>query len=332
MKLDTFLPPYTQLSEIPAMAKAVEDFGFDGVWVAETQHNPMLACTLIAEHTERIEFGTAIAVSFARSPAVMAHTAWDLSEFSKGRFILGLGTQVKPHIERRFGMPWPESPVAKQREQIDAIRAIWESWMSGERIGFRGEYYKLTLSSPFFTPARIDHPKVPIYIAGVNTGLARLAGETADGFHVHPFHTPQYLRNILIPAVEKGANKTGRKREDVSMVVNAFVITGDENRETTRQQVSFYASTPSYRRVLKEHGWEEVGEKLSVLASKQQWMEMSALITYEMLSYFATEAAPEDLAEALKERYQGLADRLTIYIPFTLGEHDALWKTVRREF
>ena len=332
MKLDTFLPPYTQLSEIPAMTKAVEEFGFDGVWVAETQHNPMLACALIAEHSKKIEFGTAIAVSFARSPAVMAHTAWDLSELSGGLFILGLGTQVKPHIERRFGMPWPESPVAKQREQIESIRAIWESWMSGERIGYRGEYYKLTLSSPFFTPSKIDHPDVPIYIAGVNTGLARLAGETANGFHVHPFHTPQYLRNVLLPAVEEGANKTGRKREDVSMVVNAFVITGDGDRETTRQQISFYASTPSYRRVMKEHGWEDVGEKLSKLAAKQQWMEMSGLITDEMLSFFATEASLENLAEALKERYQGLADRLTIYIPFSLGEHDALWKTVRKGF
>lgn len=332
MKLDTFLPPYTQLSEVPAMAKAVEEFGFDGVWVAETQHNPMLACALIAEHTNKIEFGTAIAVGFARSPAVMAHTAWDLSEFSGGRFILGLGTQVKAHIERRFGMPWPDSPVGKQREQINAIRAFWQSWQSGEKINFKGKYYKLTLSSPFFTPAAVDHPEVPIYIAGVNTGLARLAGELANGFHVHPFHTPQYLRNVILPAVEEGAVKTGRSRSDVSMVVNAFVITGDGDREITRQQIAFYASTPSYRRVLVEHGWEDVGEKLSILAAKQQWMEMSALISDEMLTFFATEAPPESLAEALKERYQGLADRLTIYIPFSLGDHDDLWKTVRKGF
>ena len=332
MKLDTFLPPYTKLSDIPAMAEAVEDFGFDGVWVAETQHNPMLACALIAEHTEKIEFGTAIAVSFARSPAVMAHTAWDLSEFSGGRFILGLGTQVKAHIERRFGMTWPDSPVGKQREQIEAIRAFWQSWQSGEKINFRGEYYKLTLSSPFFTPAVVDHPDVPIYIAGVNTGLARLAGEMANGFHVHPFHTPEYLKNVILPAVEEGALKTGRSRQDVSMVVSAFVITGDGDRETTRQQIAFYASTPSYRRVLAEHGWEEAGEKLSKLAAKQEWMEMSVLITDEMLAFFATEAHPEGLAEALKERYHGLADRLTIYIPFSLGDHDDLWEAIRKGF
>ncbi len=332
MKLDTFLPPYTQLSAIPEIAKAVESFGFDGVWVAETQHNPMLTCALIAEHTEKIEFGTAIAVSFARSPGVMAHTAWDLSELSEGRFILGLGTQVKAHIEKRFGMQWPDSPVGKQREQIEAIRAIWKSWQSGERLNFRGDYYKLTLSSPFFTPAVVKNPDVPIYIAGVNTGLAKLSGETADGFHVHPFHTPQYLRNVLLPAIEEGASKAGRSRKDVSTVVSAFVITGDADRESTRQQIAFYASTPSYRSVLIEHGWGEVGEQLSGLAKKQDWFGMSSLITDEMLSVFATEAAPEDLADVLKERYQGLADRLTIYIPFSLGEHENLWKTLRKSF
>lgn len=332
MKLDTFLPPYTPLSDIPELARAVESFGFDGLWVAETQHNPMLACALIAEHTQKLQFGTAVAIGFARSPAVMAHTAWDLSEMSGGRFILGLGTQIKAHIQRRFGMEWPASVVGKQREQINAIRAFWHSWMSDTPINFVGEYYKLTLSSPFFTPAKITHPDIPIFIAGVNAGLARLAGESADGFHVHPFHTPDYLKKVILPAVEEGAQKTKRSLQDVQMVVNAFVITGDHDREHTRQQIAFYASTPSYRNVLKAHGWEDIGEELSILARKQDWFGMSNLISDEMLSVFATQARPENLAEALKERYRGIADRITIYIPFAIGDNDSLWKTVRKNF
>jgi probable F420-dependent oxidoreductase len=332
MKLDTFLPPYLSLRQIPEFARAVEALGFDGVWMAETQHNPFLACTQIAANTERIEFGTGIAISFARSPAVMAHTAWDLSDFSGGRFILGLGTQVKAHIERRFGMLWPDSPVGKQREQIQAIRAFWRNWQEGERLNQRGEYYKLTLTSPFFTPAKIQHPDIPIYIAGVNTGLARLAGEVADGFHVHPLNTRRYLQEVMLPALEEGAAKAGRARQEVNIVVNAFVVANETDREMTRQQISFYASTPSYRKVLAQHGWEEIGEQLSHLASRQQWSEMPALVSDEMIETIAVVAEPGDLAEAIEERYNGIADRLTAYIPFMPGERDALWQELRKGF
>ncbi|MCH7480303.1 MAG: TIGR03617 family F420-dependent LLM class oxidoreductase [Chloroflexi bacterium] len=332
MQFDTFFPPYTKLIDIPEMASAAEEIGFDAIWVAETQHNPFLPCVLIAEHTKNIQFGTAIAVSFARSPAVMAQVGWDLSEASGGRFMLGLGTQVKAHIERRFGMPWPKSPVGKLREQLAGIRAIWRNWQTGEKLNQRGEYYKLTLTSPFFTPASIESPEIPIYIAGVNTGLAHLAGETADGFQVHPLNTPKYLREVIIPAIEDGAAKAGRNREDVSIAINAFVVTNDTERSFVRQQVSFYASTPSYRRVLALHGWEDIGAQLSKLAAKKQWDRMPDLISDEMLGEFATVADEADLPEALQERYAGLGDRITIYTPFVPGDRDEFWRHMRSGF
>lgn len=314
------------------MARAAEEIGFDAIWVAETQHNPFLPCVLIAEHTQRIQFGTAIAVSFARSPVVMAHVGWDLAEASDGRFMLGLGTQVKAHIERRFGMPWPDSPVGKLREQLAAIRAIWRNWQTGEKLNQRGEYYKLTLTSPFFTPSSIDNPEIPIHIAGVNTGFARLAGESADGFQVHPLNTPKYLREVILPAIEDGASKTGRNRKDVSIAVNAFLITNETERSIVRQQVSFYASTPSYRPVLAIHGWEAIGERLSKLAAKKLWDEMPDLISDDMLAEFATVADEADLPAALQERYHGLVDRITIYTPFVPGERDEFWRHMRKGF
>ncbi len=193
MKIDAALAP-TTLSEIPPIARAAEAIGFDTLWVSETQHDPFLPGALIAEHTQTLGFGTAVAIAFARSPANLAYTAWDLAQASSGRFILGLGTQVKAHIERRFGMPWPASPVGKLRAQMAAVRAFWQTWQTGAPLNLRGEDYKLTLMTPFFNPGPIAHPEIPIYIAGVNTGLARLAGEAADGFVVHPLHTVRYLQ------------------------------------------------------------------------------------------------------------------------------------------
>jgi len=330
--LDAQISPLMPLPQVPEVARAAEETGFDAIWVAETQHNPFLSCALVAEHTKRLRFGTAIAVSFARSPAVMAHTAWDLAEASKGRFILGLGTQVKAHIERRFGMAWPDSVVGKLGEQIGAIRAFWRSWQAGERLRYRGEYYKISLSSPFFTPPPIKHPEIPIYIAGVNTGLARLAGESADGFHAHPFHTPSYLREVILPAIDEGATKAGRSRQEVVMVTHAFVVTNSQEREFVRQQISFYASTPSYRRVMEHHGWGEIREKLSALAARQKWAEMPGLIDDTILEHFATVAEPDELAGALQERYEDIADRITVYVPFVPGERDEFWQQLCEGF
>ena len=331
MKFDAALSP-TALKNIPAIAKAAEEIGFDALWTQETQHDPFLPCALIAEHTMRMQFGTAIAVSFARSPATLAYTAWDLAAQSGGRFILGLGTQVKAHIERRFGMSWPESVTGKLREQIQVIRAIWDHWQNGTKLNFRGEYYKITLMSPFFTPSPLttgegqDEGFIPIYIAGVNRGLAQLAGELCDGFHVHPFHTPRYLKEMLLPALEEGAQKRGRKRQDISIAVTAFVATSSKEIEFARQQIAFYASTPSYRAVMSLHGWDATAEKLSALAARGGWNEMPALVTDEILNEFCLVTDEKNLANELKQRYNGIADRLALYSPFVPNEKDNFWK------
>ncbi|HEX6270678.1 MAG TPA: TIGR03617 family F420-dependent LLM class oxidoreductase [Anaerolineales bacterium] len=331
MKFDVTLPP-VGLKDLPAIAKAAEDLGFDALWTQETQHDPFLPCALIAEHTARLQFGTAIAVSFARSPANLAYTAWDLAAQSGGRFILGLGTQVKAHIERRFGQQWPESITGKLREQIQVIRAFWDCWQNGTKLNHRGEYYKLTLMSPFFNPGPIEHPNIPLYIAGVNTGLANLAGELCEGFHVHPFHSTPYLAQVILPAIEDGAQKEGRKRGDVAVSVTAFAATTPEEMSFARAQIAFYASTPSYRPVMDLHGWSNVAEKLSAHAARGEWAEMPMLINDEMLSEFCLVTDKDKLADELKKRYEGVADRLTLYTPFVPGERDQWWNKLAREF
>ncbi len=325
MKFDASLPSMP-LTDVPRIAEAAEQIGFDALWTAETQHDPFLPCALIAEHTAKMKRGTAIAVAFARSPANLAYTAWDLAAQSGGRFMLGLGTQVKAHIERRFGMPWPESVTGRLREQILAIRALWDTWQNGTKLNFRGEHYKLTLMSPFFNPGPISHPDIPIYIAGVNEGLAKLAGEMCDGFHAHPFHSVRYLREVTLPAIEKGLGKEGRSREDICVSVTAFVATNAEEQALARSQIAFYASTPSYRSVMALHGWADVAERLSAHAARGEWAEMPALITEEMLGEFCVMGNDERLPGALNERYGGIADRLTIYTPFVPGQRDEFWR------
>lgn len=325
MLLDAGLPPLP-LPEVPSHARAAEEMGFAALWSSETMHDPFLPVSLAAEHTHELNLGTAIAVSFARSPMTMAYTAWDLAQASRGRFLLGLGTQVKAHIERRFGMPWPESPAGKLRDQIGALRAIWSAWQNNARLNFRSDHYKLTLMTPFFNPGPIDHPDIPIYVAGVNKGLARLTGELADGFLAHPFHSPEYLRDVILPEIEKGSLQAGRERKAVSIALTAFVISDPEQREFVRQQISFYASTPSYRPVMAQHGWEETAQELSVAAARGKWADMPGLITDEMLEAFATVAEVEDLPASLKERYAGIADRLSLYTPFTTGEGIEFWE------
>ena len=331
MKFDAALP-IVQLKDVPAIAKAAQEIGFDALWASETQHDPFLPCALIAEHTDKLNFGTAIAVSFSRSPATLAYTAWDLAAQSGGRFILGLGTQVKAHIERRFGMPWPESPVGKLREQIQVIRAFWDCWQNGTKLNFRGEYYKISLMSPFFNAGSIENPNIPIYIAGVNTGLAHLAGELCEGFHAHPFHSPRYLREVILPAIEEGAKKADSGKQKTKISVTAFVAASPEEEGFARMQIAFYASTPSYRAVMDFHGWGETAEKLSGFAAKGEWAEMPMLITDEMLDEFCLRTTTENLASALKARYEGLADRLTLYSPFVPGEKDEWWRKLAQKF
>jgi probable F420-dependent oxidoreductase len=331
MQFDAILAPIP-LKEVPHIAQAAERIGFQCLWVSETQHDPFLPGGLIAEHSHKMKLGTSVAIAFARSPATLAYTSWDLAQFSGGRFMLGLGTQVKAHIQRRFGMPWPESPKNKLREQIAAIRGFWRSWQTGEPLRFQGEYYRLTLMTPFFNPGPIEHPEIPIYIAGVNKGMASLAGEIGDGFQVHPLHTRRYLEEIILPAIENGTHKSDRNLRDITISVQAFVATNPEEKALTRAQISFYASTPSYLSVMALHGWGPQAEQLSKLASRGQWQEMPALIDDSMLETFAVVAPQHELAAALHERYDNLADRLNLYLPFTPGERDTFWRSLVESF
>lgn len=336
MKIDTAVV-VDNLRQLPRWAQAAEAMGFDGIWSSETTHDPFLISALVAEHTRRVDVGTAIAVAFPRSPGTLAYLAWDLAALSDGRFILGLGTQVKAHNERRFGVKW-EAPVAKLREVILALRALWEAWQNGTRLNFRGRFFKLTLMSPFFNPGPISHPHIPIYIAGVNRGMCRLAGELCDGFHVHPFHSVQYLREVTLPTIQEGLRASGRQRNEMELVSSVFLIPGDTEVERSaasrqvRRQIAFYASTPSYAPVMELHGWGDTREKLSRLAARGRWDEMSALINDEMLDVFAVGGTWAELPGKIMTRYAGLLDRVMYYLPFVPGEMDGGWRRAVEAF
>jgi probable F420-dependent oxidoreductase len=332
MKLDAGLAVGGKhLPGIHEVAGAAEELGFAGLWTSETKHDSFLPLAVAADSTKTLSLGTSVAIAFSRSPMVTAQLAWDLQDLSGGRFILGLGTQVKAHITRRFGMPW-DKPAPRLKDYILALRAIWHSFQYEAPLNHEGNFYRHTLMTPFFNPGPIEHPEIPIHIAGVNRRLARLAGEHGDGFHVHPFHTPEYVRQVVKPAIAGGAEKESRDPENVELVTSVFVVTGEneaafeEQREKMRAQAAFYASTPTYRTILEVHGWQAVGEKLSILARNRRWDEMPKLVTDEMLHAFTVEAAPDEVGTALKERYEGLMDRVAIYLPFIPGERDDFWR------
>jgi probable F420-dependent oxidoreductase len=336
MKIDTVVTP-GNLRQVPAFAQAAERIGFNAIWSSETSHDPFLMSALIAEHTREARLGTAIAVAFPRSPGTLAYLAWDLAALSDGRFILGLGTQVKAHNERRFGVKW-EAPVPKLREVVVALRALWDTWQNGTRLNFRGQFFKLTLMSPFFNPGPIAHPHIPIYIAGVNRGLCRLAGEVCDGFHVHPFHSVRYLREVTLPSIQDGLRASQRQRSELELVSSVFIIPGQTEAEQAsasrpvRRQIAFYASTPSYAPVMELHGWGETRVQLSRLAARGHWDEMPALISDEMLDVFAVTGAWPELPGKIIDRYQGLLDRVMYYVPFVPGEMDQRWRETVQTF
>jgi len=283
----------------------------------------------VAERTARIRFGTAIAVAFARSPTVIAQTAWDLAQRSGGRFILGLGTQVRAHVERRFGMPWSGHPAAQLRDYVQAVRAVWGSWQTGEPVRHQGPYYRITLMSPFFSPGPIEHPEIPVYLAGVGDGMCAVAGEVADGLIVHPLHSTRYLAEVVRPAIARGAERAGR--DPARVVVSGSVLAGfgDAGRAAVREQIAFYASTPTYRPVLDLHGWTDVGAALSEKARRGRWAEMPALVPDGMVDAFAVIADSwGQLPAALRARCDGLLDRVSLYRPFGDPDDDAGWRTL----
>ena len=334
MKLDALLAvDAARMRDAAAIARAADAIGFAGLWSVETKHNGFFPLLIAAEHSARVELGTAVAIAFPRSPMVMAQIAWDLQALSGGRFILGLGTQVKAHIERRYGMAW-EAPVARLRDYIGALRAIWSAWQSGAKLDYHSRFYSHTLMTPFFNPGPIVDPRVPIYIAGVNEGLARLAGELCEGFHVHPFHSVKYVNEIVRPQVAAGAERAGRTLADVVLASSVFVITGeneaafDNMRRMAREQIAFYASTPTYRVVMAAHGWQDAGEQLSRLATMKRWDKMGAVITDDMLEVFAVQAPLDRLGQALRARYDGVLDRVACYMPFVPGAWDDAWRDI----
>ena len=336
MKLDVGMLTH-DLKTLPAYARKVEALGFDCLWSAETQHDPFLPLAVAATVTSRIKLGTSIAVAFPRSPMILAHIAWDLQKASDGRFILGLGTQVKGHNERRFSVKY-ESPGPKLREAVLALRAIWDTWQNRTKLDFKGTFYQFTLMTPFFDPGPIEHPKIPIYIAGVNRYICRVAGEVCDGLHVHPFNSPKYLREYVRPAVEEGRRLAGRAGADFTYATSSFVVVGDTEEELARhrravkQQIAFYASTRTYEPVLAAHGWQDLVPHLHRKSVEGDWAGMADLITDEMLDTYAVTGSYDTVGARLKARYEGLLDRTAFYQPYQPGLDDPRIPRVVKEF
>ena len=315
-------------AEAGELARKAELFGFDCFWVNETKHDPFVLLAVAAGSTERIALWTSIAVAFSRSPTALAYTSWDLQSLSRGRLILGLGSQVKGHIERRFGMRW-DPPAPKMRDSILAIRSVWDSWQNGTRLDYEGRFFHLDLMSPFFDPGPIQRPKIPVYVAGVNPGMCRVAGEVAEGLHVHPLHTVRYLREVMLPALDEGVAKAGRRREDVKVAASVFAAVGETKREIEnvkelyRGQIAFYASTKSYRRVLETHGWEDIGDRLRELSVRGDWKKMASEVPDEVLEEFVVEGDWKGIGGEVSSRYGTLLDRARLYLPF---DGDERWR------
>lgn len=335
MKLDTVLAA-NDLESVGAAAKYAETMGFAGLWAPETGTTPFQPMAVAALETTTIDLGTAIAVAFPRSPMITAMDSWAIQKASKGRFILGLGTQVKGHNERRFSVPF-EHPGPKLREMILAIRAIWKAFQGTERLDFHGDFYRFDLMTAFFNPGPIANPEIPIYIAGVNEYMCRLAGELCEGFHVHPFHSMKYLNETVMPAIDEGLTTSGRSRSDIALVSPVFVCMGANEQEIEaakgpiRMQIAFYGSTRTYQPVFAAHGWEETTPKLQKLMAEGKMAEMGAAITDEMLDVFAISGTYDEIPAKLESKYGGLLDRAFFYLPVSpgmSGDQERIWRSL----
>ena len=305
---------FGDLGKVPERARLLEASGYDGAFSAEVSSDPFFPLVLGAEHTERIELLTGIAVAFARNPMNMANIAHDLNAFSKGRFILGIGSQIRPHITKRFSMPWSH-PAARMREYILAMRAIWDCWYEGKPLAFEGEFYQHTLMTPMFVPAELQHGPPRVLLAAVGPKMAEVAGETADGVLAHAFTTERYMREVTIPAIERGLAASGRSRSSFQVACPIFVVTGvDEEAMANsmaahRKQIAFYGSTPAYRPVLEMHGWGDLQPELNILSKRGEWDTMGDRITDDILNEFAIVAEPKDVPRLVKERCGDILDR-----------------------
>ncbi|WP_371667977.1 TIGR03617 family F420-dependent LLM class oxidoreductase [Streptomyces sp. NBC_00289] len=324
-------------AEVVEEARHHEKAGYDGLWASESKHDPFLPLLLAAEHTDRLEVGTAIAVAFARSPMQLAYTAHDLQSYSGGRFSLGLGSQIKPHIERRFAMPWSR-PAARMREYVSALHAIWDAWNEGAGLDFRGDFYTHTLMSPFFSPPPAPGGAPKVFVAAVGEAMTRVAGEVGDGLLAHGFTTERYLREVTLPTLEAGLTASGRTRADFSVSHLLLTATGRTEEELaraidgTRRQIAFYGSTPAYRGVLELHGWGELGDELNALsksAREDKWEAMGHLVDDEVLHAFAVVAEPDRVAAEIRRRYGALVDRVSFYTAYEIDAE--VWEPIVRD-
>ena len=332
MKFDAALMT-TPIAEVGAAARRAEDRGYDGVLSFEGPHDPFLPLVLAARDTEKVDLTTAIAIAFARNPMNCAQLANDLQLISGGRFMLGLGTQIRPHIERRFSQTWSK-PNARMREFVRAIRAIWRSWNDGEKLDFRGEFYQHTLMTPLFNPGANPHGTPPIFLAGFGPAMVRVAGEVADGWILHPLHSPSFVDAVTMPALRQGLEKSGRAESAVQISCQTIVMIGDNDeqlakaRDGARAQLSFYASTPAYKVLLDHHGWGEIQPELNRLSKQGKWFEMMAYITDEMLDVIGVCGAPAEVGAALRAR-NGFADRTSLVVYNETGDDDAVTEVMR---
>ena len=319
MKIDTTL--LGSLEKTGSEAARLEELNYDGAYTFEGPHDPFFPLVAAAQTTERIELCTAVAIAFARNPMLLANIGWDLQALSKGRFILGLGSQIRPHITRRFSMPWSK-PAARMREMVLAIKAIWENWREGGRLDFQGEFYQHTLMTPMFNPGANPYGDPKIYVAGVGPKMTAVAAEVADGFFTHPFHTQKSWQESTLPALEAGLAKAGRSREDLDISFQLMVVSGhnDEAMEKAtaivRQQIAFYGSTPAYRVALEAHGWGDLQTELNLLSKQGNWAEMGKCVTEEMLQEIAVVGSMSEIAAKIQARVGDHADRVSFGVPY----------------
>jgi probable F420-dependent oxidoreductase len=315
----------SQLANIAKAASTLERRGYDCCWTAEINHDPFLPLVLAAEHTTRIELGTSIAVAFARNPMTVANVGWDLQAYSQGRFLLGLGSQVQAHIEKRFSMPWSH-PVRRMREFVLALHEIWSCWRDGTKLSFEGEFYTHKLMTPMFTPEPQPYAFPKIFVAAVGEAMTEMCGEVADGMLAHAFTTKRYFEEVTTPALMRGMQRSGRQRSEFQLSAPVFVVTGNDESELaagavgTRKQIAFYGSTPAYRKVLELHGWGDLHTELHRLSREGEWDVMGSLIDDEVLETFAVVAPLDDVAAKIRDRCDGVIDRVLVGFPPAVPE------------
>jgi probable F420-dependent oxidoreductase len=324
MRVETTIP-LDDWRRVAGAARTAEALGFDGVMSAEIAHDPFAPLAFAALATERLRIGTAIAVAFPRSPMVTANIAWDLHLHARGRFTLGLGSQVKGHNERRFSTPW-SAPVPRLREYVESLRAIWRCWEHGEPLDYQGAHYRFTLMTPEFSPKPTGLPPIPVTIAAVGPAMMRLAGRVCDGVRLHGFATRKYLEEVALPHVMEGLEKAGRERASFEIWGGGFIATGRDEAAAARQleevryRVAFYGSTRSYHPVLAAHGWEELGQKLHAMSKQGRWHEMAREVPDDVLRAFAAVGTYDELAERIAERFGGLTDSVALALPRDVPE------------